>query len=689
MPDPSFTLSRAEQIPAVLRDIPRWCRWRYGQAPSGKVTKVPVGSTLDPRTQRPFETSIKMLGEDTGLGFIFTGGVHVPPHGWLYAFDIDACRDPLSGRLESWATEIIKAHRDSYTEVTPSGTGVRQFVFSRVKMDFARVKVRLPHAAAPNVPATKAVELQIFGNGGACYVTVSGDRLPTANERIAVLDNLNWLVEFFGLHTIDDIDASDALPRGEGEAPTLDAIERAVRAAPQGEALIAGRWEEVLGDSKGTASEVYNRLTQHVLRAAQDHGEVAFEFLMRRTAWGRGAIENSADPTRYARAEWVRRDIVRTARKMPAPPPSDVFEELPDLPVTPAVSTSSRLEGEAEFYTRFRSQEFLVYGALPRVGLAQFFGDPSAGKTPLAISLAIAVASGQKTWFGHDVDRHGAVVYFVGEDPNGVSLRFQAEKQKQGLTDTPLPIAWTKQPGRLSDPKDVAAWIKDVRAFFPDGVALVVVDTQSNNFGGGNENDTEDMTKFRDCCEVMKRLLGCLVLTVHHTGHKDKERGRGSSVFFGSLDACFEVTKMEKAVQAVARKYRNWQEPEPLSGLLEVHVFAERTDAKGRPVTAITLRDTPAEPGEVFAADPDVNDSMIRLLRAVHDLGETPTSNDRLGLMVGVSGGGRKLRNLLDRATGDLKLVTTARSGRGRAKVVYRLTEKGRLLLAGGEAWEP
>jgi primase-polymerase (primpol)-like protein len=41
--------------------------------------------------------------------------------------DLDHCRDPETGKVALWAADIIR-RLDSYTEVTPSGAGVRIWV---------------------------------------------------------------------------------------------------------------------------------------------------------------------------------------------------------------------------------------------------------------------------------------------------------------------------------------------------------------------------------------------------------------------------------------------------------------------------------------------------------------------------------------------------------------------------------
>jgi primase-polymerase (primpol)-like protein len=57
-------------------------------------------------------------------------GVGVVFHATLNMFagvDLDVCRNPTTGVLVPWAQSIVRAF-DSYTEVSPSGTGVKILV---------------------------------------------------------------------------------------------------------------------------------------------------------------------------------------------------------------------------------------------------------------------------------------------------------------------------------------------------------------------------------------------------------------------------------------------------------------------------------------------------------------------------------------------------------------------------------
>lgn len=110
----------------VHRD--QWVGWRT-QERDGKQTKVPVNpatgrfaSATDPETWTDFKTAREhATTKDIGIGFVFTEDDPI------VGVDLDDCRDPDDGILENWAHDIV-TRLDSFTEVSPSGTGVHVLV---------------------------------------------------------------------------------------------------------------------------------------------------------------------------------------------------------------------------------------------------------------------------------------------------------------------------------------------------------------------------------------------------------------------------------------------------------------------------------------------------------------------------------------------------------------------------------
>ena len=74
--------------------------------------------------------------------------------------------------------------------------------------------------------------------------------------------------------------------------------------------------------------------------------------------------------------------------------------------------------------------EWVVQGILPLNSLAVLYGEPGKGKTFVALSIALSVATGQK-WFDRKT-AHGSVLYVAAEGLVGIRDRADAFYQHTG-----------------------------------------------------------------------------------------------------------------------------------------------------------------------------------------------------------------------------------------------------------------
>lgn len=121
-----------------LADIPRWVCWRTERR-DGKLSKVPYTTGLqrashsDPETWDAFEACRLVAfveGRADGVGIVLDGSDD------LIGVDLDDCVNG-AGVPESWA-QAIADQLDSYTEISPSGTGLRIFVRGSLPCDGRR-----------------------------------------------------------------------------------------------------------------------------------------------------------------------------------------------------------------------------------------------------------------------------------------------------------------------------------------------------------------------------------------------------------------------------------------------------------------------------------------------------------------------------------------------------------------------
>lgn len=167
-----------------LRQRRAWVLWKREQR-DGRATKVPYSGhkmrarSDDPKTWAPFD---KLPNGDgfAGPGLMLGGA--------LQGVDLDACID-ADGVLEPWADEIV-ARLDSYTEVSPSGRGLKVFVYGPEGKS-TEVSFGDPVPVAPG--EAKRREVAYFT--GRRFFTVTGRAWRDVPLRTISADDATWLRE--------------------------------------------------------------------------------------------------------------------------------------------------------------------------------------------------------------------------------------------------------------------------------------------------------------------------------------------------------------------------------------------------------------------------------------------------------------------------------------------------------------
>ena len=232
-------------------------------------------------------------------------------------------------------------------------------------------------------------------------------------------------------------------------------------------------------------------------------------------------------------------------------------------------ATQSRFVRLSEMGDRPTAIDWLIKGYLVRDTTTQLFGDPGSGKSFIALDMALSIATG-KEWLGRKT-KSGPVFYIAGEGLQGLQRRKEAWLRYNGIEDRSAPFWLSDGATRLSDPEQLAALIADIdAATAEEGMPyLLVIDTVARNFGNGDENSTQDMNAFIAALDTLRQRYRCCILLVHHTGHADKSRARGSIALFGSLDAEYRVEKIgDDTVQMVSTRQKDNDDPQPLAWTL-------------------------------------------------------------------------------------------------------------------------
>jgi RecA-family ATPase len=191
--------------------------------------------------------------------------------------------------------------------------------------------------------------------------------------------------------------------------------------------------------------------------------------------------------------------------------------------------------------------EWLIDNVLPRKAFCALYGPPGSYKSFVALDIAEAVATG-RPWMGREVQAAGAVLYIAGEGFGGIGARIKACKlhnRTQAGAEIYVIRAAINMRSSAEDFDLLVASIKDLMEKSGVQFELVQIDTLARAFGGGNENNSEDMGAFIHNAGRIQRMLGCAMMVLHHSG-KDATKGlRGHSSLLGAVDTQLELMKID------------------------------------------------------------------------------------------------------------------------------------------------
>jgi len=252
--------------------------------------------------------------------------------------------------------------------------------------------------------------------------------------------------------------------------------------------------------------------------------------------------------------EWVyhakgtRKELAEMARQAPV-----ITDHLQAAEPEPVLSeafnpTPQLLNIEAWDTIKDEPVRWIIENVLPEGGFAALYGPPGSYKSFVALDIAEAVATGRQ-WMGNQVTNPGAVLYIAGEGHGGIGARIKACKINHQTQDGAEIYVIRYQLNLRSSADDFNLLMQSIDNLIErTGIELrlVQIDTLARAFGGGNENDSQDMGAFIHNAGRLQRKLNCALMVLHHSG-KDATKGlRGHSSLLGAVDTQLELQKLEQ-----------------------------------------------------------------------------------------------------------------------------------------------
>jgi hypothetical protein len=626
---PMRPIFKGENIPQALKSHTRWAPWKaVWSEKRGKWDKIPCYprapfyglSTAKPEKWQSFDVAVAAFKANpdifAGVGYVMTG-----PHG-LVGTDLDGCVD--GNTIAPWALEIVQ-DLASYTELSPSGKGLRIFTLGEVAADWMN----------------HDVGVEVYGGNEPRFLTVTGQRLKMS-EHDVVAPAAGVMAALSTRYARERSTTSNVI------SLTLPEIldELAVPNIAELDIGYAARDFLADGTHRGDRSRELFAAAVSLYSAGLTDDEV-FSVL----ATNAHAFEVALDHRRhdndralmYLWVEHCQKAKARASSKVASLDDFEVPESEPNKPLALAESAQAAINSvakpagmrfafkQAADFTVRAPTKWAIKKVLPLAEVGVIYGESGAGKSFFALDLVMAIATGQP-WREHKVTQ-GTVAYICAEGAGGFSLRIKAYAEHYG-TDLPtLPLHVLGDAPNLLEKIDVKDLVAALRTI--GKVDVVVVDTLAQATPGANENSGEDMGRALSHCKAIHRATGAMVLLVAHAG-KDTSRGiRGWSGIKGALDVEISVERSDKYRSATLTKVKDGDgEGEEFPFTLESVVLGQ--DEDGDDITSCVLKAGNQVPKAQRKAEPKGVWQSVVLKTAIEltDLPGTVTTNQLIDASV-------------------------------------------------------
>lgn len=215
-------------------------------------------------------------------------------------------------------------------------------------------------------------------------------------------------------------------------------------------------------------------------------------------------------------------------------------------------------------------QEWLIEDILVLRNISLIFGPSGAGKSFLALDWAFHVALG-KTWHKKAVKK-GGVLYFCGEGRSGIIKRRKAWEHEHGVK-IPANCFQMSESTVTFDAEGMERVVLELQTLAEGGFhpVMIIIDTMARSMSGdADENSVKDTMLFLNMCGMLQDTYGAHVMPIHHSGHSDNKRARGSSAIRAALDAeiCI-IPKSKKDGVIEWTKTKDYEAPLNINYLLK------------------------------------------------------------------------------------------------------------------------
>jgi hypothetical protein len=336
------------------------------------------------------------------------------------------------------------------------------------------------------------------------------------------------------------------------------------------------------------------------------------------------------------------------------------------------VGDPPHIQSSADFIRGFVPPDYLLDGIVQRGFLYSVTGRTGSGKTAVLLLLAASVALGRS--IGTCTIERGRVLYFAGENPDDIRMRWIALSQEMGFDIDAIDVHFIPGPFKISGL--FGRIEREVTAL--GGVALVVVDTSAAFFEGDDENSNVQAgahaRRFRGLVKLHEKP--CVLVACHPIKSAADENllPRGGGAFLAEVDGNLTCAKNDSTVDLHWQGKFRGPDFVPLTFQLRTVTHEPLKDSKGRLIPTVVAAHLSDLVAAELAATSRTNEN--RLLAAL-DGAESASLADLARMLGWFTGDGEPYKMMVSRTLKRLEKDRLVRLDRG----TYTVTEKGKKAL--------
>jgi hypothetical protein len=546
-----FSRATAESLALVKRYVPQelqrlenWVAADRTPDEKGDPCKKPLSPLGDDKGNGDASAPSTWVSLDDAIAFALSDGrafgVGVNLKGTKFVgIDLDHVIDPQTGEVNPLAMELVESLH-TYTERSPSGTGIRMFLRGRKPSWFPRSSIK--DAFGPGT------QLEVYDGGSSGrYLTCTGNIWHDEPLPIAAAGSLEQLRQFVPKEAPKPKPSSSTPPPRNRGVGTNDDLQRA-------------QWvlDNVFTDPDAFSYDDWLLRMMELASLGPDGEALAM-------AWSsRGSKHNERkEQSRFAgfRGDRTIASLFGEADKVRSGWRSEFRRESSgsteaqrDHGAATASSSTGSSRGDVRLtdWTELLTAppvEYLIEEVIPEAGTGLLAGVPQSAKSAQMVDWMLRLAHGTP-WRGHEVTKCSSV-YLAGEGQQGMAARLRAWKGQHQPEPTDGYVVVSNRIPKIADAEHgeqiLVEMLETLIARKGHRPGLLVVDTLSQALAGGDENGSDVVPLLNNLAAIRDRF-GCTTIAVHHVRkpsgiHRNGqpprltlEDIRGSSAIVGNVD---------------------------------------------------------------------------------------------------------------------------------------------------------